>query len=105
MPRSNSATNDKERKVLVVKFKDGTSTELPWGLLRDACPCAECKEAHGPRDPLKLIAAPDTNLVDVEYTGNYAVTLAWGDGHRFGIYSWAYLRELAEKKRPRTKDQ
>lgn len=95
MPKSNTVTNDKERRMLIVKFKDGSTVELAWGLLRDACPCAECKEVHGPRDPLKLTVAPNKNLVEVQYTGNYAVTLAWGDGHRFGIYAWAYLRELA----------
>ncbi len=83
------------RKALAVKFKDGSSAELPWGLLRDACPCAECQELHGPRDPLKLTAAPNKNLVGFEYAGNYAVQLMWGDGHSFGIFTWAYLRELA----------
>ncbi len=97
MPKTNTVTNDKDRQVLIVKFKDGSSVELPWGLLRDACPCAECKQAHGPRDPLQLMVAPDTNLVAYEYAGNYAVQLTWGDGHRYGIYSWNYLRELAEK--------
>lgn len=100
MPRSHTAMNVSERQVLAVKFKDGTSIELPWGLLRDACPCAECKELHGPHDPLKLTVAPDKNLVEVQPTGNYAVTLVWGDGHRFGIYTWAYLRELAERLEP-----
>jgi len=97
MPKTNTVTNDKDRQVLIVKFKDGSSVELPWGLLRDACPCAECKQTHGPRDPLKLTAAPDKNLVGYEYAGNYAVQLTWGDGHRYGIYSWNYLRELAQK--------
>ena len=97
MPKTNVAVNDPDRKVLVVKFKDGASAELPWGLLRDACPCAECRELHGPRDPLKLLPMPNKTLTGLEYAGNYAVTLAWGDGHRFGIYTWAYLRELAER--------
>jgi DUF971 family protein len=97
MPKTNAVTNDPTRQVLIVNFKDGTATELPWGLLRDACPCAECRETRGPRDPLKLTAAPDKNLVEFQYAGNYAVTLVWGDGHRFGIYTWPYLRELAAK--------
>lgn len=97
MPKRNTVTNDAERRVLIVNFKDGSTVELPWGLLRDACPCAECRELHGPRDPLKLVVAPDKNLIGFNYAGNYAVQLAWGDGHSFGIYTWSYLRELAEK--------
>jgi DUF971 family protein len=95
MPKSNSVVNDPERQMLIVKFKDGASVELPWGLLRDACPCAECKETHGPRDPLRLTAAPNKALVEFQYAGHYAVQLTWGDGHRFGIYTWPYLRALA----------
>jgi DUF971 family protein len=83
--------------VLKVAFKDGASVELPWGLLRDACPCADCKDVHGPRDPLKLVAMPNKTLADFKYVGNYAVQLVWGDGHSFGIYTWPYLRELAVK--------
>ena len=104
MPKSNTVTNDKERQMLIVKFKDGSTVELPWGPLRDACPCAECKETHGPRDPLKLTVAPNKNLIEVQYTGNYAVMPVWGDGHRFGIYTWPYLRELAEQMK-RLKDE
>jgi len=97
VPKTNTVFNNAERQVLIVKFKDGATAALPWGRLRDACPCAECKELHGPPDPLKLVAAPNKNLTGFEYAGNYAVTLIWGDGHRFGIYTWPYLRELAEK--------
>jgi DUF971 family protein len=99
VPKTNTAKNDAERQVLIVKFKDGSSVELPWGLLREACPCAECKELHGPSDPLKLRPMPNKTLTGFEYAGNYAVTLIWGDGHRFGIYAWPYLRELAERLR------
>ncbi|HET7091549.1 MAG TPA: DUF971 domain-containing protein [Anaerolineae bacterium] len=97
MPKTNSVVNDKERHMLIVKFKDGASAELPWDVLRDACPCAECKDLHGTGDPLKLTAMPNKTLTGFEYAGNYAVILIWGDGHRFGIYTWPYLRELAQK--------
>lgn len=98
MPKRNLAANDVERRTLTVRFKDGSSAELAWKDLRDACPCAECLELHGPRDPLKLVAAPNYDLVEFKYAGNYAVQLVWGDGHSFGIYTWAYLKELAEKQ-------
>ena len=33
-------------------------------------------------------------LERVDSVGNYAIQLAWKDGHSFGIYTWEYLREL-----------
>jgi DUF971 family protein len=35
--------------------------------------------------------------VGLERLGNYAVTLEFDDGHRTGIYSWHYLRGLADR--------
>ena len=95
MPKSNSIRNDDEQKLLVVKWKDGSTSEIEWRKLRDSCPCAECTEIHGPADPLRLKLAPNYNLDSVEYIGNYAVQPRWGDGHSSGLYSWNYLRELA----------
>ena len=95
MPKSNSVKSDPERRLLVVKGKDASASEITWKALRDNCPCAECQELHGPADPLRLKLAPNYDLVGFDYAGNYAVQLRWGDGHSFGIYTWNYLRELA----------
>jgi DUF971 family protein len=34
-------------------------------------------------------------IAEIEQVGNYAIGLAWADGHTGGIYSFEYLRELA----------
>jgi DUF971 family protein len=88
MPKSNAVRKDDATKTLSVKWK-------AWKILRDNCPCAECAELHGPADPLRLRLAPNTNLESLEYVGNYAIQLHWGDGHSAGIYSWNHLRNLA----------
>lgn len=95
MPKSHAVRQDDDRKVVVVRWKDGSSTELAYKLLRDNCPCADCANLHGPADPLRLKLAPNYQLNSVAYVGNYAVQLNWGDGHNAGLYSWNYLRELA----------
>jgi DUF971 family protein len=95
MPKSNSVHIDDAQKQLIVKWKDGTSSEIEWKTLRDNCPCADCAELHGPADPLRLKLAPNYELDAVNYVGNYAVQPRWGDGHSAGLYSWNYLRELA----------
>jgi DUF971 family protein len=95
MPKSNVILKVDARQVLIVKWKDGSTSEIPWGKLREACPCAECANLHGDADPLRLKLAPNTSLVGVDYVGNYAVQPRWGDGHNAGIFTWNYLRELA----------
>ncbi len=95
MPKSNSVLKDDTRQVLLVKWKDGSASEIPWARLREACPCAECANLHGDADPLRLRLAPNTQLVGVDYVGNYAIQPRWGDGHSAGLFTWMYLRELA----------
>jgi DUF971 family protein len=95
MPKSNSIRRDDEQHLLIVTWKDGTTSEIEWKKLRDHCPCADCAELHGPADSLKLNLAPNYNLASVGYIGNYAVQPRWGDGHDAGLFSWNYLRELA----------
>ncbi len=95
MPKSNAVVSDAEQRVLRVKWKDGSTSVIAWDKLREACPCAECANLHGDADPLRLKLAPNTNLVGVDYVGNYAVQPRWGDGHSAGLFTWNYLRELA----------
>jgi DUF971 family protein len=38
--------------------------------------------------------SPATRVQNVEAVGSYALTIAWEDGHHYGIYNWNYLRKL-----------
>jgi DUF971 family protein len=95
MPKSNAVLNDEAKRMLLVKWKDGSVSGIPWARLREACPCAECANLHGDADPLRLKLAPNTQLVGVDYVGNYAIQPRWGDSHSAGLFTWNYLRELA----------
>jgi ATP-binding protein involved in chromosome partitioning len=91
-----------------VTWSNGEKATLSVRTLRTNCPCAECREARGdlshsaPLTPkkgssLKVIQhAVDTQLKleSVWAVGNYAVGLAWGDGHNSGIFTYDYLRSL-----------
>ncbi len=93
---------DRQRKILSISWKDQHDTEIPFGLLRNACPCAECRGGHENMrtdpDPgvfeLPLIDTRTTEIRDIQTVGNYAINIEWADGHRFGIYHWDYLRAL-----------
>jgi DUF971 family protein len=88
---------------LEIDWKDGHHSAWSFAWLRDACPCATCdmereQSGRAPGEPapketvlLPLYHAP-AKPVSVTPVGNYALTFAWNDGHKTGIYSWDYLR-------------
>ena len=43
-----------------------------------------------------LVDACHAEVIGIEPVGQYAVRLTFDDGHDTGLYTWKYLRELAE---------
>jgi DUF971 family protein len=86
---------------LRIDWRDGHASDYPLAWLRDHCPCAGCTGAHGagpakaerPADPFPMYKPP-LKITSVEPVGNYALRIAWNDGHNAGIYSYDYLREI-----------
>ncbi len=86
---------------LAVKWDDGGESFIPLEKLRRACPCAGCKgevDVMGNlyKNPDQPLAPNAFQLLRVEAVGTYAVQPVWGDGHATGIYSFDYLRRVAE---------
>ena len=86
---------------LAIKWDDGSESFIALEKLRRACPCADCKGEmdvmgnlyKGPDRPLSPSAF---HLARIEAVGTYAVQPVWADGHATGIYSFDYLRRVAE---------
>jgi DUF971 family protein len=86
---------------LAIKWEDGGESFIPLEKLRRHCPCAACKGEmdvmgrvyKGPDKPLSPRAF---ELLRVANVGSYAVQPVWGDGHATGIYSFDYLRTVAD---------
>ncbi|MCC7119236.1 MAG: DUF971 domain-containing protein [Anaerolineales bacterium] len=95
-------TANKSKRILAVTWGDNHTSVYPFGLLRAACPCAQCRGGHHnmKSEPDAEVFAkpmdesPMTRLANVVATGSYALTLVWDDGHDYGIYNWHYLRAL-----------
>jgi prepilin-type processing-associated H-X9-DG protein len=70
----------------------GDEVRLPAGRLRAACKCAHCIRARIDGkfpDQFDGIA-----ITQVSPIGDYAINIAFSDGHARGIYPWSYLSEL-----------
>jgi DUF971 family protein len=88
---------------LEIDWKDGHRSSWNFAWLRNACPCATCKEERDAdnRQPGEPKPHPATLLPmyqapprpdSVTPVGRYAISFHWNDGHQTGIYSWDYLR-------------
>lgn len=89
-------------KRLLIEWSDGLRRVYGVKELRDACPCATCRETHGPKpapSPLSLTVlsaaeARPLELLGMTPVGNYAYAIAFSDGHDTGIYTFDLLREI-----------
>jgi DUF971 family protein len=86
---------------LAVKWDDGTESYVNLEKLRRHCPCAGCKgevDIMGNlyKTPDKPLAPSAFKLVRIATVGGYAVQPLWADGHGTGLYSFDYLRRVAE---------
>ena len=92
--RPTNITVDKDNAQVRLEWGDGHQSVYAFERLRAACPCAECQAYRSETDPLTRAAVVSLGLVGANLVGNYAIQLTWDDGHRFGIYTWEYLRAL-----------
>jgi DUF971 family protein len=89
---------------LLIDWSDGQRRRYTPRTLRDACPCATCREKKREpkeRDPLALPMLSQAELAPLRIAGmqpigNYAYGIAFSDGHDTGIYSLDLLRQLGE---------
>jgi DUF971 family protein len=88
-------------RQLEVDWDDGTQSIYPIAYLRKFCPCAACKvdRENQKKSRLHVMSSFSEGPVTVssaEKVGNYALKLNWSDGHASGIYSYEYLRDIAQ---------
>ena len=87
----------RKSRTLELVYPDGQRFELDSELLRVYSPSAEVR-GHGPGQEVLQVGKKNVALTDVKAVGHYALQLVFDDGHDTGIYSWDYLRELAEAR-------
>jgi DUF971 family protein len=86
-----------EKRAIDIKWLDGHQSSFDFEFLRWSCPCAICRgegASPGVLATTERLTPEQTALTDVGPVGNYAMSIAWQDGHTTGIYSWDYLRRI-----------
>lgn len=85
---------------VAIRWDDGLESYFPCERLRAASPSAETQgerdifgHRYGGHGPKKF---DGVTVLRWEQVGNYALRFDFSDGHRTGLYSFAYLRELAK---------
>lgn len=86
-----------EKTALRVAFTDGVSENLAAEMLRVLSPSAEVR-GHSPAERKLVAGKRHVAIRKIEPVGNYAVKLVFSDGHDTGLFTWAYLYDLAKKR-------
>ena len=87
---------------LTITWDDQQQREYAVRELRDACPCASCREKRSqPPSPgqLPVLAAAETQplrITAMQPVGRYAYAIHFSDGHDTGLFTLEQLRELGE---------
>ena len=84
-------------RILEISFDDGKTFNLPCEFLRVYSPSAEVR-GHGAGQETLQVGKKNVEIKAVEPVGNYAVQLAFSDGHNTGIYSWDLLYDYGARR-------
>ena len=86
---------------VAIRWDDGSESYVRLEKLRRYCPCAGCKGEmdvmgnlyKGPEIPLTPQAFQLRRITNV---GGYGLQPTWADGHASGIFSYEYLKRVAD---------
>ena len=77
-------------QTLGIAWTDRKISRLNVIMLREKCPCAECKKVSK-----KSIDFSQVRPKSISSVGRYALGVEFSDGHKTGIYSFELLRSLS----------
>ncbi len=82
-----------EVRRLRLTWSDGHAAAYDCDYLRAWCPCAGCQGHVGLTIRYQPAAGP-VKADGIQAVGNYAISIAWSDGHSTGIYRFDFLRQI-----------
>lgn len=86
---------------LAIKWNDGSESFVKLEAMRRACPCAGCMgetDVMGNlyKGPEKTLTPASFELKRLASVGGYALQPFWADGHSSGLFSFDYLKRVAD---------
>jgi DUF971 family protein len=79
-----------------IRWSDDTRSEFTAAELRRSCPCAGCvNEWTGEKILHDDNVVEDLKFDHISVVGRYALNFHFSDGHETGIFSFAFLNQLA----------
>lgn len=91
----------KKEESLTIEWEDGSSSIYPIAYLRRLSPSADMRELRKSmaKNPLTILpsssdSSSEISATGAEMIGNYAIKIAFSDGHDTGIYTWDYLYQI-----------
>lgn len=92
------------RAELAIAFDDGYSQTIPFELLRVESPSAETRGHSAADRPPPPSGKKSVKVIGADPVGRYALRIRFDDGHDTGLYTWDWLRDLAEEREGRMSD-
>lgn len=88
---------------IAITWSDGQRQTFSARRLREACPCATCREKQSappkPTNQLTVLSAAEAQPLTIRGmrpVGSYAYNIVFSDGHSSGLFSFDRLRSLGE---------
>ena len=101
-----AAEGNRPEPPALTRIDDGTSLDVVFPsaryrlsaeMLRVMSPSAEV-QGHSPEQRVTLGGKRSVRIKDLRPVGNYAVRIAFDDGHDTGLFTWDYLEKLGREK-------
>ena len=86
-----------DRSEVEVSFAGAKPFKLSAEMLRVMSPSAEV-QGHSPQQRVTVAKKRNVKIKDLTPVGNYAVRIAFDDGHDTGLYTWSYLKTLDRER-------
>ena len=85
-----------DKRCLHVSFDDGTATQISAELLRVESPSAEV-QGHGAGQKTTPAGKRCVTINRIDPIGNYAIRIAFSDGHDTGLFTWNTLDDYGQR--------
>ena len=87
----------KDRRIMTLRWTGEEALTVEAELLRVHSPSAEV-QGHAPSQRIVVSGKKDVAIAAIVPIGNYAIRIAFDDGHDTGIFTWPFLRDMAANR-------